>query len=125
MPNYPFSRCLRAWVLAWLLAALGIASAAPLMHAGQFDWVCSASGKPASLQAEGSADGSSGAARHASGTLECPDCLLSGAPPSCAAASPQAPPIAARLPLRGSDANPAQFTTVPPPARGPPTSIPA
>jgi len=107
----------------WLLAALGVAGAAPLMHAGRLDWVCSASGQAKLVQVGADADAQSDAALHATGTLQCPNCLLGGPLPTFAVPSQLSAPKTSRLPLPGSDASPPQLTSMPPPARGPPMSI--
>jgi hypothetical protein len=112
MPLHHFSRRLRACVLSWLLMAMAVALAAPLLHDGPLDLVCSGSGQMKLVQVGGDAD-------HPA-TLDCPNCLHLGPlpasqTPACNRATANTTP---RLPEQCGDH--ASFDTGPPPARGPP-----
>lgn len=113
MPLHHFSRRLRACVLSWLLLAMAVAMAAPLLHEGPLDLVCAGSGQLKLVQLNAD-DGD-----HAP-TLDCPNCLLLGPLPTdpssaCTRSNTNTTP---RLPEQRG--NHASFDTGPPPARGPP-----
>ncbi len=119
MPIHHFSRRLRACVLSWLLMAMAVAMAAPLLHDGPLELVCSGSGQMKLVQLGDDVDprGSNGPS-----TLDCPNCLLLGPLPSCITQScaDSAVHTALRLPEQGL--SPTSFRSAPPPARGPPLS---
>jgi hypothetical protein len=114
MPILHFSRRLRACVLSWLLMAMAVAMAAPLLHDGPLDLVCSGSGQMKLVQLGDDPDLDSPA------TLDCPNCLLLGPLPDCATSSCSDANAHTTLRLSEQRAHPARFDTVPPPARGPP-----
>jgi hypothetical protein len=108
---------LRLWVLAWFMASLGVAIAAPLMHPQPIQLICSSTGTVMLMMQtdDGTLDelGSAG--------MECPLCAAAGAPPASCAAHPLSPlPLAHALqPVEAARITVA--TAAPLPARGPPT----
>jgi hypothetical protein len=106
------------WVLLWFVLSLGVAVASPLVNPQAMELVCAGAGtiKVVVHTEDGAQDVGSGS------HMDCPLCVLTGAPP---------PPVAAAtfdlpLPL-GRVVQPipaarlAAATAAPPPARGPPT----
>lgn len=94
--------------------AIAASVAAPLLHEGPLDWVCTGSGQMKLVQLDGSDEAGRGAA------LDCPNCLLLGPPPACPVpalthANTHSLPS---LPRQRGDH--ARFDAGPPPARGPP-----
>lgn len=117
MPIHHFSRRLRACVLSWLLMAMAAAIAAPLLHDGPLDLVCSGSGQMKLVQVGGAPDGAG------ANTLDCPNCLFVGPLPDCLSLnfSHRKTDNSLRLPEQRRDAT--LFDQPRPPARGPPTHI--
>lgn len=109
---------LRWWVLVWFFMALGAALASPLAQPKTIEIVCAGAGTTQMvLHTE------AGAVDWNAHILDCPLCLVFGAPP---AASPLAPVFA---PLHCASAilliSPfVAATAVPAPARGPPPTFP-
>lgn len=106
-------------VLAWLVLAVGVASASPLVHPQSMELVCGASGELKLVVAHD--DGSvQEMGRH---TLDCALCLPGGAPPPVAAltAAPLLQPLAYAVhPVEA--ARLASLVGAPLPARGPPAN---
>lgn len=103
-------------MLSWLLMAMVAGMAAPLLHDGPLDLVCSGSGQMKLVQLGDDAD--------LAPTLDCPNCLLlgplpTGLSPTGTRSNPDTTP---RLPEQRGDH--ASFDTGPPPARGPPPESP-
>jgi hypothetical protein len=104
-------------VLAWFALAIGVAVASPVVKPQAIELICS--GGVIKLLAS-SDDGGESAAGH---TLDCPLCASLAAPPMARRDFTQALPQGDVL-----RANPetriTTFTAAPPPARGPPASLP-
>lgn len=104
-------------MLAWFLLSLGVAVAAPIVHPQAMELVCSTAGMiKVIVQTD------DGAQELGSVGVDCPLCLLAGAPPPTLAPMK----IAAPLPLaRAVQSIPAAriaaATAAPLPARGPPS----
>jgi hypothetical protein len=115
MPLSRISRRLRACVLAWLLLAMAVAVAAPLLHDGPLQLVCSGSGQMKLLQTGDARPDGSGS----NAGLDCPNCLLMGPLPGpmplCAEPVPGVA-VAVEHALH----SPHVFQATPPPARAPP-----
>ncbi len=107
---------LRLWVLAWFLASLGVAIAAPIVHPQPVQLICSGTGAIMLLMQtdDGTVEkmGSSG--------MDCPLCTPVGAPPAPAIGTviPPLPLAHALHPIEA--ARIAAATAAPLPARGPP-----
>ena len=110
---------LRWWVLAWFVLAIGVSVASPLVQPRAMEIVCSGAGMARILlhtdqgQVELGAQG-----------LDCPLCLLAGAAPASDAPLWHAPVTWLRLAVRPVPAPALTSMAVPPPARGPPLSLP-
>lgn len=104
------------WALLWFMLSLGVAIASPLVHPQAMELVCSASG---SVKAIVHTD--DGAQELGTGHLDCPLCMLAGAPPATPTlALPVLMPLAhAMRPI--PSAHIAAATAAPMPARGPPS----
>ena len=110
---------LRWWVLASFVLAMGVSVASPIVQPRPMEMVCSGAGVAlVLLHAEpGSVDpGPQG--------QHCPLCLLVGAAPSSGASFFHAPVTWLRLVVPPVHAPDLASTAVPPPARGPPLSLP-
>lgn len=118
MPLHHFSRRLRACVLSWLLMAMAVALAAPLLHDGPLDLVCSGSGQMKLVQLGANAGNDGDADRPA--TLDCPNCLLLGPLPACLSTACTRANTNTTPALSEQRGDHASFDTGPPPARGPP-----
>ena len=105
----------RLWVLAWFLMSLGAATATPIFQPKMLDVVCTTSGalKFFALTDDGAVELNSDA-------LNCPLCLVGGAPPTNAFSLPPAIPAVAALPCLRSFSRTVAATAAPPPARAPP-----
>ena len=105
----------RLWVLAWFLMSLGAATATPIFQPKMLDVVCTTSGtlKFFALSDDGAAELNTDA-------LNCPMCLVGGAPPTDAFSLPPATPAAASPPCLRSVSRTVATTAAPPPARAPP-----
>jgi len=107
------------WVLLWFALSLGAAVASPLVHPQAVELVCSNAG---SLKAIVHTD--DGAQELGAGHMDCPLCVLTGAPPATTpiVELPVLPP-AARVPRPTPSAHIAAATAAPLPARGPPSLL--
>lgn len=103
------------WVLLWFALSLGAAIASPVVHPQSVELVCSSAG---SVKAIVHTD--EGAQELGMGHMDCPLCVLAGAPPATPAVELPAfvPPCHAVQPVPA--AHVAVGTAAPPPARGPP-----
>jgi hypothetical protein len=110
-PGVPLIR----WALLWFALSLGAAIASPMVHPVSMELVCSASG---SVKAIVHTD--DGAHELGTGHLDCPLCVLGGAPPAAPGVSLPAvvPAVHAAAPIAHTHI--AAITAAPPPARGPP-----
>ncbi|MGJ7533438.1 MULTISPECIES: DUF2946 family protein [unclassified Variovorax] len=124
-PNRPAARAglqrpgvdLIRWVLLWFALSLGAAIASPVVHPQTVELVCSNAG---SVKAIVHTD--DGAQELGAGHMDCPLCVLNGAPP----ATTPIVELPALMPLaRAVQAIPsahiAAVTAAPLPARGPPS----
>jgi len=106
----------RWWILAWFLISLGVATAAPMVQPRKMlDVVCSTGGtlKVFAINDDGTVDPDSAA-------LNCPQCLVGGAPPQSAFSLPPAIAADTTLSLFHPSARAVAATAAPPPARAPP-----
>ena len=104
------------WALLWFALSLGAAIASPVVHPLSMELVCSASG---SVKAIVHTD--DGAHELGAGHLDCPLCVLGGAPPAVSGASlPAAGPVV-HAAMWVAHSHIAVITAAPPPARGPPS----
>lgn len=109
--------CLRLWVLAWFVMALGTAMASPFVQPKTIEIVCAGAGT-GSAQIVVRTDG--GAVEWNAHNLDCPLCLVSGAPPAATSAlAPVFPPLSYASAIL-LIAPVVAATAAPPPARGPP-----
>ncbi|MBB3642985.1 DUF2946 family protein [Variovorax atrisoli] len=105
------------WVLLWFVMSLGVAVASPLVNPQAMELVCSAAG---SIKVVVHTE--DGVKEMGASHMDCPLCVLTGAPPPAMAA----PTFDLPLPL-GRVVQPipaarlAAATAAPLPARGPPT----
>ncbi|WP_295983727.1 DUF2946 family protein [uncultured Variovorax sp.] len=105
------------WVLLWFVMSLGVAVASPLVNPQSMELVCSAAG---SIKVVVHTE--DGAKEMGASHMDCPLCVLTGAPPPAMTA----PAFDLPLPL-GRVVQPipaarlAAATAAPLPARGPPT----
>lgn len=105
------------WLLAWVLLAMVVATAAPLVQPLRL--VCSAGGMVLLVSASDDGAGSRNAVQH---TLDCALCIPGGAPPPAVAWQGAAPALAPMAPA----VRPAELVRIaalvgaPLPARGPP-----
>lgn len=121
MPALRRARLLASLVLTWFALSLGVAVASPLVQPKAMEIVCSAAG--ASMLVAMTEMTDDGAQAPATGHLDCPLCLPTGAPPPAMplVQLPTVQPLghavqsipAARI---------AAATAAPLPARGPPLS---
>lgn len=105
------------WVLLWFALSVGAAIASPVVHPQRMELVCSVGGaiKAVVQAADGGQDMGAGA-------MDCPLCIMVGAPPGTPAAVAlpalrPAAPVLRSLPR----VHLALFTAAPLPARGPPS----
>lgn len=104
------------WMLLWFALSVGAAIASPVVHPQRMELVCSVGGAvKAIVQTD------DGAQDMGAGAMDCPLCIMAGAPPDPPAVAlpvlrPTAPVprLLPRVPL-------AVFTAAPLPARGPPS----
>ena len=104
------------WVLLWFALSLGAAIASPVVHPQAMELVCSATG---SVKAIVHTD--DGAQELGAGHMDCPLCVLAGAPPATPTVT-----LPTLLPLGHAvqpipSARIAAATAAPMPARGPPS----
>ncbi|WP_440532754.1 DUF2946 family protein [Variovorax sp. YR566] len=124
-PNPPAARAglrrpgvgLIRWVLLWFALSLGVAIASPVVHPQTVELVCSNAG---SVKAIVHTD--DGAQELGAGHMDCPLCVLNGAPP----ATTPTVELPALMPLARAvqpipSAHVAAVTAAPLPARGPPS----
>ncbi|MGJ7491846.1 DUF2946 family protein [Variovorax sp. ZT4R33] len=105
-------------VLAWFLLSLGVAVAAPVVHPQAMELVCSAAG---AIKVIVQTD--DGAQELAPSHMDCPLCMLAGAPPPTAQVALPAPLPLARAVQSIPAAHIAAATAAPLPARGPPSFL--
>ena len=104
-------------VLVWFMCALGVAVASPMVHPQAMELVCSSGGAVKLLVKT-----DNGVQEMGAHSLDCPLCLVGGAPPQQAAPMPAAPVQPLAYVLRSIPAaRLAARTAAPLPARGPPT----
>ena len=111
-PGVPLIR----WALLWFALSLGAAIASPMVHPVSMELVCSASG---SVKAIVHTD--DGAHELGVGHLDCPLCVLGGAPPATPGVSLPSVAPAVHAAAAFAHAHIAAITAAPPPARGPPS----
>jgi len=117
------ARLLVQFLLAWWILAMGVAIAAPLVHAQPLEMVCSVGGsmKWVAISDEGQNNDSS--PTFSSGKMDCPLCMTVVPPPDPTAHTP-ATQIGLSYALRHiAAAHIAARTAAPLPARGPPTPL--
>jgi len=107
---------MRLWVLAWFMASLGVAIAAPIVQPKPMQLVCSSTGTIMLLVQ--SDDGT--VEKMGSSGMDCPLCSPAGAPPVTTVGTviPPLPLAHALQPIEA--ARIAVATAAPLPARGPP-----
>lgn len=118
MRNHPrFLGLVGRWVLLWFVLSLGVAVASPIVHPQAVELVCSSVGSVKVV-----VHTEDGVQEMGASHMDCPLCVLTGAPP------PSADPASFDLPLplgRVVQSIPAArlaaATAAPLPARGPPT----
>lgn len=108
------------WVLGWFLLALGVATAAPLVHPQPWVLVCSASGVVALVAVQGDYGAAASGPHH---TLDCALCLPGGAPPPALADVFAATAALPHVLLPVEAARIAALVGAPLPARGPPAAM--
>lgn len=104
------------WVLLWFTLSIGVAVASPMVHPQTVELVCASAG---SIKAIVYTD--DGVQELGAGHMDCPLCVLSGAPPAAPAVSPLpvlVPMAQAARPIPSTRI--ATVTAAPMPARGPP-----
>lgn len=104
------------WVLLWFTLSIGAAVASPVVHPQTVELVCASVG---SIKAIVHTD--DGVQELGAGHMDCPLCVLSGAPPAAPATSslPVLVPLAQAVrPIPSTHI--AAVTAAPMPARGPP-----
>ncbi|WP_432727830.1 DUF2946 family protein [Variovorax sp. W6] len=105
------------WALLWFALSLGVAIASPLVHPQTVELVCSNAG---SVKVIVHTD--DGAQEMGAGHMDCPLCVLNGAPPATRPVVdlPTLAPLA-RVAQPVASAHIAAVTAAPLPARGPPS----
>ena len=106
---------LRLWALAWFMASLGVAIASPLVHSQSIEIVGSSTGAVQWL-----VETDEGMVEMGSMGMDCPLCVLSGAPPPATLELPAQTYALAHAVRPVEAARIAAATAIPPPARGPP-----
>ena len=105
------------WVLLWFMLSLGVAVASPIVHPQAMELVCSSAG---SIKVVVHTE--DGAQEMGASHMDCPLCVLTGAPPpAMSAASFDLPLPLGRVVQPIPAARLAAATAAPLPARGPPT----
>ena len=104
------------WVLLWFALSLGAAIASPVVHPQAMELVCSATG---SVKAVVHTD--DGAQELGAGHMDCPLCVLAGAPPATPTVRLPTPLPLAHAVQPIPSARIAAATAAPMPARGPPS----
>lgn len=117
MKIFPALHCLRMWVVAWFFIAWGVAVASPLAQPKTIEIICAGAGTTQMvLHTE------AGAVDWNAHILDCPLCLVSGAPPAAISLAP----VFAPSPYVSAILLSSPFvaaTAAPAPARGPPLSL--
>ncbi|MET3497816.1 hypothetical protein ABIC90_004885 [Variovorax boronicumulans] len=103
------------WALLWFALSLGAAIASPLVHPLSMELVCSASG---SVKAIVHTD--DGVHELGAGHLDCPLCMLGGAPPAAPVVSPATAAPVDHAVAQAAHTHIAAVAAAPLPARGPP-----
>ena len=104
------------WVLLWFMLSLGVAVASPVVHPQAMELVCSSAG---SIKVVVHTE--DGAQEMGASHMDCPLCVLTGAPPpAMAAAAFDLPLPLGRVVQPIPAARLAAATAAPLPARGPP-----
>jgi len=105
--------------LLWFALSLGVAIASPLVHPQTVELVCSSAGSVKAI-----VHGDDGAQEMGAGHMDCPLCVLSGAPPATTPTVelPAFAPLA-RVVRPVPSAHVAAVATAPLPARGPPSLL--
>lgn len=116
MPTLRNARSLARFVLLWFVLALGAAVASPLIQPQTVQFICTGTGTIKLLRL--SDDGTLQAGGH---LLECPLCVMAGAPPSSATPAAQLPAPPAFVPGMVLATRAQARCTPALPARGPPT----
>lgn len=104
------------WILLWFALSLGAAIASPVVHPQTLELVCSATG---SVKAVVHTD--DGAQELGAGHMDCPLCVLAGAPPATPTVVLPTPLPLAHAVQPIPSARIAAATAAPLPARGPPS----
>ena len=116
MQTLRHAHLLARFVLVWFVCALGVAVASPMVHPQAMELVCSSGGAVKLLVKT-----DNGVQEMGAHSLDCPLCLVGGAPPQQAAPMPAVPVQPLAYVLRSiPSARIAALTAGPPPARGPP-----
>lgn len=105
-------------VLTWFLLSLGVAVAAPVVHPQAMELVCSSAG---AIKVIVHTD--DGAQELAPSHMDCPLCVLTGAPPPTLSFTLPTPLPLARAVQSIPAARIAAATAAPLPARGPPSLL--
>lgn len=115
--NHPrFLGLVGRWALLWFMLSLGVAVASPLVHPQAVELVCSSAGSVKVV-----VHTEDGVQEMGASHLDCPLCVLTGAPPPPpVAAAFDAPLPLGRLLQLIPAARHAAVTAAPLPARGPP-----
>ena len=118
------ARLLVQFLLAWWILAMGVAIAAPLVHAQPLDMVCSVGGSMKWVVSPAADTPDSDSPQKPSiGPMECPLCMSMVLPTAPTSVTP-ATPIGQSYALRPMPAaHIAARTAAPLPARGPPTPL--
>ncbi|MBB3642515.1 hypothetical protein FHY06_005648 [Variovorax sp. BK613] len=105
--------------LLWFALSLGVAVASPLVHPQTVELVCSNAGSVKAI-----IHGDDGVQEMGAGHMDCPLCVLSGAPPATTPTVelPAFAPLA-RVVRQVPSAHIAAAATAPLPARGPPSLV--
>jgi hypothetical protein len=117
MQTLRHAHLLARFVLVWFVCALGVAVASPMVHPQAMELVCSSGGAVKLLVKT-----DNGVQEMGAHSLDCPLCLVGGAPPPQATPTAAAPVQPLAYVLRSIPAaRLAARTAAPLPARGPPT----
>lgn len=117
MQNLRHAKTVARFVLVWFALALGVAIANPLVQPKSMQLVCTGSGAVKVL-----VEGDSGVAPSGH-TLDCPLCMIAGAPPPADSIAFAVTPRPAQVGFAGVDAPLLFVLAAPPPARGPPALV--
>lgn len=109
---------LRLWVLAWFMASLGGAIASPIVHPQPIEVACSSTGTLKLL-----VHTDDGVVEMGTMGMDCPLCVLAGAPPLAKPLLPPPPCPLGHAVRPVEAARIAAATAAPPPARGPPSLL--